>query len=79
MPIYDFKCKYCGRVFEMLVRNTESQAIICPDCGGGSLEKLISSPVLVKASRPTSGGTCCGRAERCASPPCSGGEGCRRH
>jgi putative FmdB family regulatory protein len=79
MPIYDFKCKDCGRVFEMLVRNTDNQAIICPDCGVGSLEKLISSPVLVKAGRPSPGGTCCGRAERCASPPCNDGEGCRRH
>jgi putative FmdB family regulatory protein len=78
MPIYDYKCKECGRVFEMLVRGAGRQDVRCPGCGGGSLEKLISSPVLVKAGRAVSGGTCCGREERCESPPCSTGESCRR-
>ena len=79
MPIYDFKCRECGEVSEVLVRNVESQDIKCPACGGSNTEKLISSSFLIKASQLATGGTCCGRAERCDSPPCSTGEGCRRH
>jgi len=78
MPIYDYKCRECGRVTEILVRNKEGQEVKCPGCGGG-MEKLISSSFLVKTGSPASGGTCCGRAERCEKPPCSSGEGCHRH
>jgi putative FmdB family regulatory protein len=79
MPIYDFKCEDCGRVSEILVRSAESPDIRCPDCGGGNLEKLISSSYLMKAAKPSSGRTCCGRAERCDKPPCSTGDSCHRH
>lgn len=79
MPIYDYKCRECGRVSEILVRNMESQDIRCPDCGGNSMEKLLSSSYLVKTGSPSSGRTCCGRAERCEKPPCSSGESCHRH
>ena len=79
MPIYDFKCRECGEVSEVFVRNMESPDIRCPACGGRSMEKLISSSFLIKASQPSTGGTCCGRTERCDSPPCSTGEACRRH
>jgi putative FmdB family regulatory protein len=79
MPIYDYKCRDCGKVSEILILNTDSANIRCPGCGGNDLEKLISSSYMIKTDRPSSGGTCCGRAERCESPPCSTGEGCRRH
>jgi putative FmdB family regulatory protein len=78
MPIYDFKCRDCGRVSEILVRSTDSREVCCPGCGGVNLERLIPSSFLVKAGSPSSGGTCCGRAERCQTPPCSTGEGCHR-
>jgi len=79
MPIYDFKCKKCGKVSELLIRSVDNQEAICPDCGSSNMERLISSSYLVKAGSPSSGVTCCGRAERCETPPCSTGEGCRRH
>jgi putative FmdB family regulatory protein len=79
MPIYDFKCRECGEVSEVLVRNVESPDIRCPACGGSNMEKLISSSFLIKASQLYTTGTCCGRTERCGSPPCSTDEGCRRH
>jgi putative FmdB family regulatory protein len=79
MPIFDFKCGQCGHVSEILMSRTESQEIKCPECGS-SMEKLISSSsFLMKAAGPASGRTCCGRAERCETPPCSTGGGCRRH
>ncbi len=34
MPIYDFKCKKCGKVSEMLVLpGKDCRDVSCPDCG----------------------------------------------
>jgi hypothetical protein len=49
----------------------------CPNCGSTILQKLFSAPHIVREQRP-SGSTCCGREERCATPPCSTGEECGR-
>jgi hypothetical protein len=56
-----------------------SGAPSCPQCGSPLLEKLFSAPnVISRWGQPSGGGTCCGREERCAAPPCSTGETCRR-
>ena len=39
MPIFDFKCKKCNKVFEALVLK-ETPA--CPKCKSKSLEQMIS-------------------------------------
>jgi len=53
MPIYDFKCRACGHVFEELVRLGQTPP--CPSCGGSELEKLVSIPaVSTEASRKRS-------------------------
>lgn len=78
MPIYDYKCQECGKVSEILFRGTSDQAVHCPDCGSSSMERLISSSYVVKVGSQESGKTCCGRNERCETPPCSTGGACRR-
>ena len=77
MPIYDFKCQECGKVSEILLRNSD-QSVHCPDCGSENMEKLISASYMVKTDVSAPGTTCCGRAERCETPPCSTGDVCRR-
>ena len=42
MPIFDFICKECKKVFEKMVR-TDTAQVECPDCGS-STEKKISAP-----------------------------------
>ena len=79
MPIYDFKCQECDTVSEILFRSGDDQTVHCPDCGSINMEKLISSSYVVKAGSQTSGRTCCGRAERCETPPCSTGSSCKRN
>jgi len=78
MPIYDYKCRECGRVSEIFLRSPDSEDIKCPDCGSNNLERLISASYMIKMNAPMPGTTCCGRAERCETPPCSTGDVCRR-
>jgi len=78
MPIYDYKCRECGRVSEVLQRSLEGAAIKCPHCGSEDVEKLISASYMVRMDEDGGGTTCCGRTERCDAPPCSTGDVCHR-
>ena len=80
MPVYEFRCKECGGMSEFRVSSySASQELVCSRCGSHDLERLISAPSLLRVGANAPGTTCCGREERCESPPCSTGEGCRRH
>ncbi|HIE17091.1 MAG TPA: zinc ribbon domain-containing protein [Dehalococcoidia bacterium] len=77
MPIYDFKCRQCGEVSEILLRDS-GQTARCSNCGSEDVEKLFTTSYLITTEPKMSGTTCCGRAERCDTPPCSTGGVCRR-
>jgi len=80
MPIYEYKCTECGRKTEILQKNLKQEdPITCPHCGSTRMEKLLSSPGAIRVGGSTSkGSTCCGRDERCDTPPCSSDGECRR-
>lgn len=42
MPIYDYRCNDCNKIFELLVR--ASTVLACPECSSQKLEKLVSLP-----------------------------------
>lgn len=80
MPIFEFKCQDCGKVFEHLQLPGHSQYPSCPSCQGQKLVKLISAPFL-----PSSVGKpyndeiagCCGSSpgnKGCTPGSCCGGE-----
>ena len=80
MPVYEFRRRECGGTSEFRVSSySASQSLVCSICGSHDLERLISAPSLLRVGANAPGTTCCGREERCESPPCSTGEGCRRH
>lgn len=73
MPIYEYRCSSCGAQVEILLRSSETDPV-CPECGGSHLKKLISAAnVMSGQTARQPGRTCCGREERCASPPCGSG------
>lgn len=78
MPIHDFRCRACGSVSEVFLRSESSQVPPCPSCGSTDLEKLISAPYTIMGENTSAGTTCCGRTERCDTPPCSTERGCHR-
>lgn len=42
MPIYDFQCNQCEKVFELIVLG--SAADVCPHCGSDNLQVQVSAP-----------------------------------
>jgi len=70
MPLYEYLCRDCGQVSEFLVKTisgVENQS--CQHCGSTNTEKLLAAPMLLKGNTTVSGQTCCGRTERCETPP----------
>jgi putative FmdB family regulatory protein len=41
VPIYDYRCRACGKEFEAVVRTGDTPQ--CPACQGQDLERLLSS------------------------------------
>ncbi len=70
MPLYDFRCRSCGEVSEMFLRDLNVSGVTCPACGGEDVEKLLSSFNTPRSYQRPHGLTCCGREERCDKPSC---------
>ena len=43
MPIYEYRCKKCGKTFEYMQRMTDAPKKKCEACGASALERLISN------------------------------------
>jgi putative FmdB family regulatory protein len=78
MPIYDYRCPYCGETHELFVQRADAYPVRCPNCGASDMERLLSSFNVAREGRRTGGTTCCGREERCDTPPCSSQGHCHR-
>ncbi len=44
MPIYDYECRNCGHVFDVLQKMSDDPLSDCPECGQPDLRKLLSAP-----------------------------------
>jgi putative FmdB family regulatory protein len=69
MPIYEYLCADCSDTFEELVSASNAESVRCPECGGSTVTKLLSS---FAAPRPVGatvggggGGGCCGGSCGC--------------
>jgi putative FmdB family regulatory protein len=76
MPFYDFRCRSCGEVSELFLKDGNLSEVTCPACGGDDLQKLVSSFNTARSYNRPHGMTCCGREERCDTPTCDGGSCC---
>lgn len=66
MPLYEFRCGKCSKVFEAYVRLSEgNKEVPCPDCGGPA-GKLGISLFRTKGSweGAKAGGSSCGSGSR---------------
>jgi putative FmdB family regulatory protein len=49
VPLFDFRCKNCGKEFEALVRSGDAPR--CPDCAAVDLEKQLPTFALSTEER----------------------------
>jgi putative FmdB family regulatory protein len=63
MPLFEYRCKTCSKLFESYKRPSEiEKEETCPDCGGKAVKVEIS---LTGAAG--SGGSCGSNAAQCGS------------
>ena len=44
MPLYEYRCESCAHQFEVIRKFSDAPIAVCPQCGGGPVVKLLSSP-----------------------------------
>ncbi len=75
MPIYEYKCKKCGTVFEELFSAVSGKPLPCPKCRSEDTSKLMSVAGVGTGLR--SEPSC---AATCPTPnSCCGGNTCPMH
>lgn len=61
MPIYEFKCSQCGKIFETLcVSKEDERTVKCPNCGSKDVKKEFSSFCTTWDKSFSFGGSSCG-------------------
>ena len=45
MPFYEYQCRACGEVAEVLQKVSDPPLRKCPSCGKNQLAKLVSAPI----------------------------------
>jgi len=45
MPLYEYRCKKCGHLFEKIQKFSDKLVKKCPECGG-PVEQTISAPAV---------------------------------
>lgn len=59
MPLYEYRCRECGKTFEELVTVAE-QPVTCPACGSSDVERLLSMFAACGGSSHGDSGAACG-------------------
>ena len=75
MPLFEFRCKKCGAVTEVLVRRAEDEvAVECSQCGSRRVDKMLSAHAVGSSGAKPACGVrempCCGRDGTCKTPAC---------
>jgi putative FmdB family regulatory protein len=73
MPIFEYKCSDCEKIFEIIHLPGKASELKCVACGSTNLKKLISAPFLPSSvGKPANDElkSCCGASspEGCAGP-----------
>ncbi len=46
MPLYEYQCDACRHRFERIQKFSDPPVDVCPQCGRGPVQKLLSSPAI---------------------------------
>ncbi|MBZ5544535.1 MAG: zinc ribbon domain-containing protein [Acidobacteriia bacterium] len=58
MPIFEYACQKCGKVFEKLILGKSSVELVCPDCGSKRVEQKLSAFATARGSAHSSAASC---------------------
>lgn len=76
MPIFEYKCNDCERVFEIIHLPGHNHEKKCA-CGSTNLKKLISAPFLPSSvGKPANDTTACPGCDSTAANTCPGANAC---
>lgn len=67
MPIYEYRCLDCSKVFEKIIWNSKQEAVACPFC------KSVNNLRLLSAFARGGGSAAKGNSTSAACGPASGG------
>jgi putative FmdB family regulatory protein len=67
VPLYEYACRQCGRVFEDLVFG-KAPAPVCPACSGADVERLLSRVAVGRAEGAAAAGPAAGACGSCGDP-----------
>ncbi len=62
MPLFEYMCVRCGSTFEVLVRSSGSQEIVCPKCKSTTVQKQMSAFAVAGAGGSVGAGSPSGGA-----------------
>jgi putative FmdB family regulatory protein len=69
VPIYEYKCRDCGKTSEFRITSqSQVNGLACSVCGSQSLNRLFSVPSITSGRKESYGQTCCGSNEGCSEP-----------
>jgi putative FmdB family regulatory protein len=74
MPVYDYKCQKCGKVFEKFLRSlSAASSVKCEKCGSARVKKLVSCCAISAGGKKESAGssTSSHSCTSCSSHSCS--------
>jgi len=73
MPLYEYSCLACAERFELLqTMGAGAEAVRCPACGAGQVERRLSTFSAAVGGSPKSAAADAG----CSRPDCCSGLGC---
>lgn len=55
MPIFEYKCENCGKIYDVFHKSSEIKSdIVCPNCKSNEYKRLISSTAILKINSVSS-------------------------
>ena len=58
MPIFEYACQKCGKLFEKLILGKRSGELVCPDCGSNRVERKLSAFATATGAAKSSAAAC---------------------
>ena len=70
MPLFEYRCRDCGRDFETLVTARTAESVRCPACESASVERLIALPAVGRVAEGSPATNCRADGPPCGAPWC---------